>query len=265
MTRRSKMLTTATDYALVSVVAVLSLLASSEAVRQHLESTRIHELAARVIADAHATDRTTKVTALRDYIRTHVTNKGAPYYDADRPFLRATALETMTSGLGFCGEDTRAFIVLAGAVGIPAGRINLYSRQYSHVVAVTDLGDGRPVIVDAMTPPFIPDLEGLDRAMLTHDYVDYSTLNLRRLHLTWLFSRIKLTIGFLTFWGDNPHALKALFWASAAAAILGLRAARSTLRYLLLRRGWVHRSSLDAGAWAAATAPLPPATRSHDV
>jgi len=224
------------------VVAVLLLLATSEAWRQHVESMEMRSLAQRVVADAHATTRRSEVIALRDYIRAHVTFKGAPYTDDERPFLRATALETMRSGLGFCGEDSRAFIVMADAIGIPAARINLYGP--SHVVALTELDDGQAVIVDAMSTPTVDDLEPLDRAMVQHGFTDYSTLNVRRLHVAWLFSRIKLTIGPLTFWGENPHAMKALFWASLAAAIVAVGALRVALRHLLRRLGWVHRSSL---------------------
>jgi len=225
------------------LMVLCMVLAASEAVRQHRETESIRALASRVVTAAHATNRREQVIALRDYIRANVTYVGAPASDDERPFLRATALETMESGLGYCGEDSRAFINLADAVGIPAARVNLYGSN-PHVVALADLGPSEQVVVDAQNPPHIADLETLDHAMVTHGYDDFSTLNLRRLHLGWLFSRVKLTIGPITYWGENPHAIKALLWSLLALAILTPRWGRALLRHLLLRRGWIHVSSL---------------------
>ena len=223
---------------------VLSLgLGGFETFRQYRDTQFIDELARNVASAAPAGDRRAQVIALRDFVRANVSYHGAPYSDAERPFFRATARETIQTGLGYCGEDTRAFINLAAALGIPASRINLYGPT-PHVVAMAELGPGEQVVVDAQNPPQIPDLETLDHAMFGHGYTDYSTLNLRRLRVGWLFSRVKLTIGPLTYVGENPHAIKAILWFLFAAVLLGLRQGRSVIRYALHRRGWVHVSSL---------------------
>jgi hypothetical protein len=160
----------------------------------------------------------------------------------DRPFLRASAAETLQSGKGYCGEVTRAFIRMADAVGIRAQRINLYGK-INHVVAEVELKPGERVIVDSQNPPLLPDLDTLDHVILRPEYTDYSTLNLRRLRLSWLVSRIKLEIGPLTYWAESPHALEAGLWLAAALMLLSgkllLVCGRPLARMLLARRGWV--------------------------
>lgn len=177
---------------------------------------------------------------MRDYLHKRVTSINAPI--EDRPFLRASAADTLNSGKGYCGEVTRTFICLADAVGIRAQRINLYGKKL-HVVAEAEVSPGKRVIVDCQDPPQVPDMEPLDKVILHQDYDDYSTLNLRRLRLNWLVSRIKLEMGPLTFWSENPHALKAGLWSMIFLALVITRFALIGVRSLLKRyitwRGWV--------------------------
>src|SRR5439155_17985609 len=123
--------------------------------------------------------------------------------------------------------------------------INLYGKS-PHVVAEAELAPGDRVIVDCQNPPKIAGLERLDRLILRPEYSDYSTLHLRRLHLNWLVSRLKLEMGPLTYWTENPHSLKASLWLLLAAAFLGLKGARSLVGFSLRRRGWIHVSNVPA-------------------
>lgn len=228
------------------LVGLLCVPTTLEAWLQTREDAFIRETALRVVHEAGAETPRDRVIALRDYVRSHVTYHGAPGDRGTpdtRPFLRETAEETLRSGLGFCGEDSRVFINLARAIDIPAQRVNLYGRTM-HVVAEVELEPHQRLIVDAQSPPLIPDLEPLDEVMLRPEYDDYYTLNLRRLHLGWLVSRVRLEMGVLTYWLENPHALAAAVWAACIAVLLGAKLGRSALRAMLLRRGWVHRSSL---------------------
>jgi len=220
------------------IVGALAL-SSIEATKQRWESRYVKAIAERIVQKAGAEDNRSRVIALRDYLRERVT-----FYDAahdERPFLRATAAETLRSGKGYCGEVTRAFIRLAAAVGIRAQRINLYGSD-NHVVAEAELWPGERVLVDGQYPPHVPDLDPLDRVILRPEYDDYSTLHLRRLRLNWLVSRIKLEMGPLTYWIENPHALKSGLWLSLALALLIgkllFAGGRSLAARLLARRGW---------------------------
>jgi hypothetical protein len=214
-----------------------------ECIFQLQDSLFVRKITASVISQAQATDNRAKVIAIRDYLRARVSWQGLPV--DGRPFLRGSAADTLRTGKGYCGEVSRAFIVMADAVGIRAQRINLYGKA-QHVVAEAELSPGNRVIVDCQNPPRIADLEPLDQVILRPEYDDYYTLNLRRLHLNWLVTRIKLEMGPLAYWTENPHALKALFWFLLAAVLLLIKGLRLLVRAELKRRGWLHVSDVQA-------------------
>ncbi len=222
------------------IIALALVFSSIEAIKQYRESLYVKSLAEEIVQKANAGDNRSRVAALRDYVREHVSYRSAEH--DDRPFLRSSAAETLREGKGYCGEVTRAFIRMADAVGIQAQRINLYG-QYNHVVAEAELSPGDRVIVDCQNPPQVRDLEPLDQVIMRPEYHDYSTLNLRRLRLNWLVSRIKLEMGPLTYWTENPHALKSGLWGGLAFALLFgklmLICGRRLTRALLARHGWV--------------------------
>jgi hypothetical protein len=222
------------------VVGLSLALALIYAVKQYQETQYLNSLARRVIEEAQAIDNQSRIIALRDFLRANVKYQGAPY--DDRPFLRATAAETIQSGFGYCGEVTRAFICLADAAGIRAQRVNLVGKSL-HVVAEAELRPGSNVIVDCQNPPAIVELEQLDRVILRPEYDDYYTLNLRRLRLNGLVSRIKMQLGPFTYWTENPHALQAGLWFALALVLVSARGLRSFLRFCLRRRGWIHASN----------------------
>jgi SAM-dependent methyltransferase/uncharacterized protein YbaR (Trm112 family) len=231
-----------------SAVALSVAMGLIEVVRQRRDSAYVSSVAWAVVNSANAQDNISRVIALRDYLRKHITYEGAPVNN--RPFLRATAAETLQTGKGYCGEVTRTFIRLSAAVGIQAQRINLTGEKM-HVVAEAELSRGKNVIVDSQNPPQIQELENLDRVILRPEYDDYSTLNLRRLRLNWLVSRIKLKMGRLTFWTENPHALRALLWFSIGVTLLLGKALLICggffARCYLTRNGWFRVSSRSNG------------------
>ena len=98
------------------------------------------------------------------------------------------------------------------------------------------------MLVDSQNPPHVRDLEPLDQVILRPEYDDYSTLNLRRLRLNWLAPHVKLELGPLTYWIENPHALKSGLWLAVAMTLLVGKflfiGGRSLARKLLARRGW---------------------------
>jgi len=212
---------------------------SFEICRQYQDSRYVKAIAAEIVQKAGAEDNRSRVIALRDYLRERVTFQEASH--DGRPFLRASAAETLRSGNGYCGEVTRAFINLAAAVDIHARRINLYGGD-NHVVAEAELRPGERVLVDSQNPPHVRDLAPLDEVILRPEYNDYSTLHLRRLHLNWLVSRVKLELGPLTYMVENPHALKSGLWLALAMTLLTGKllfvSGRSLARRKLTRRGW---------------------------
>lgn len=229
--------------------ALCLVLSGWEILQQSADTGFVRSESARILREARASSPREKVLALRNYLRKHVTYVNVS--QKGRPFLRSSASETLRSGEGYCGEVTRAFICLADAAGVRAQRINLFGLR-PHVVAEAELGPHDRVVVDCQNPPMIPDLESLDQVIQRPDWDDYSTLNVRRLRLSWLFSRTKVQMGPVTFWSENPHALKAAFWLSILAVALAGLALRRSVRWYLRKRGWVHRSELRSVSIAAA-------------
>ena len=231
-------------FAFIGAVTIALAIGAVESATQYLQSRAIQTIAHNVTWRAGTNDPRARIIALRDYVRANVS-----FFDAQqesRPFFRDSAIETLSSGKGYCGEATRAFICLADAVGIRAQRINLWGTE-PHVVAEAEISRDERVIVDCQNPPKIRDLETLDRVILRPEFTDYYTLNLRRVYLNGFVSRVKLEMGPLTYWTENPHALKALlsflFALSLLLSLLILKAARNASRALLRRRGWIHLSN----------------------
>jgi hypothetical protein len=210
---------------------------------QAQESWYVRSVSLGVIQDAGAATSREKVVALRDYIQNNVTTFNAPFFDKERPFLRATASETLKSGLGYCGEDTRTFICMANNVGLRAQRINLTGKKL-HVVAEVELAPDQKVLVDCQNPPAFIELTTLDEVVRGPVYEDYFTINLRRLRIGWLISRLKLHYGPWDYVLERPHVMKAGAWGVLVASLLSLKALRWLIRRLLKSRGWVHRSNL---------------------
>lgn len=220
---------------------LLAIFAVWQAIHQIQEDSRLRQIAESIVSQAGAATQQQKAVALRDFLRKNVTYQGVSI--AGRPFLRATALETINSGKGYCGEVTRAFIGLARTVGVQAQRINLYGKE-NHVVAVADLGDGESTIIDCQHPAHIVELQTLDKVMLMPEFSDYSTFNFRRIGLGWLFPRLKVNIGWLTYLTENPYTINACLSLLLIAVLWSLPLSRFAVSWILQKRGWVHRSSL---------------------
>jgi transglutaminase superfamily protein len=225
----------------MTLVSVL--LGAAEIIQQAADARYVRSTATAVIEKSGASTPGECVIALRDYLRANITFRGAP--SLHRPFLRATAADTLRSRRGYCGEVTRAFICMASTAGVRARRINLYGSK-PHVVAEAELAPGRKVIVDCQNPPRIAGLERLDQVIRRPEFEDYSTLNLRRLHISWLVARLKPEMGPLTYWTENPHALKALIWFSVPMMLIAVRGMRALVGFYLRRQGWVRLANTDA-------------------
>ena len=214
------------------LVLILTGLGVYECVAQRREGEYVRLVAGGATKDVQAADELAVVVALRDHVRRNVKHKG--YRRRGRPFLRATAAETLRSGRGHCGEATRAFINMADAAGVRAQRLYLEGRM-PHVVAEVRLKGGDRLIVDSYDEPYIPEITTLEQVMRRPEFSSYSSLNWRRALAS--LPSFKLDLGPLAFYLENPHAIKALFYFLLAAACVGLKlwGARA-LNYLKRRR-----------------------------
>lgn len=234
---------------LPALLAICLVAAAVEGFIEARETDYVGTIAHTVVEAARAATREQKALALRDYLRQHVSYQGLP--QDNRPYFRYSAADVLRTGRGYCGDVSRAFICMADAVDLPAQRINLYGTDI-HTVAEADIGQRRRVVLDCQNPPHIPDalpgpdgkrrLPTIDQVIALPQYDDYYTLNLRRIHVNWLVTRVKLENGPVNVWMERPHALKAFLWLFIAALVGGYALWRAALRRWLLRRGWIHIS-----------------------
>ena len=218
-------------YLFYAGLLAIAILCISETVSHYRGVRYVRLLAQNVAAQTNSTDTTATVMALRDYIRQHVSRKDYP--SRGRPFLRSSAEDTLRSGKGRCGEATRAFINMAGALGIHAQRLYL-EGQRSHVVALVELNDRQRVIVDSSDRPYFPDLESLQQLSQHPEFNYYSSFNQRRMFTSLPPNAIRL--GAISYYLENPHALKAMLWLILAAVCVGSRFLGKPLLNLLVRR-----------------------------
>jgi hypothetical protein len=227
---RSRLLTYWRAYIVTAIFLVTLAFGISEAVSQHRESRYVAEMAQRIVRQANVSDETSTILALRDYLRHNVTRENYPV--EGRPFLRDTAAYALQTGNGRCGEATRAFVNMAESLGIHAYRLYLEGLPLEHVVAIVRLNDGRQILVDSTDRPYIQDLIELNQLEQYH-FNYYSSINMHR----WL-RRPSLPANTydppgLSYFYENPHALKALLWFSLSFACFrfsGLSRARGYLR-----------------------------------
>jgi hypothetical protein len=220
-------------YFVAAIVVVTLTLGISEAVSQRLESRYVADTARNIARQANATDTTSTITALRDYLRRNVTANNYPV--AGRPFFRDTAAYALQTGKGRCGESTRAFINMAESLGIHAQRLYL-EGELEHVVALVTLSDGRQLIVDSIDLPYFVNIEEFHQGARYPDFNYYSSINLHR----WLKKPSLPANTYdprgLSYFMENPHALKALFYFSISTVCVGIFGLRRLRRRFRARR-----------------------------
>jgi len=232
-----------------AVLLIILTLGVFESVSQYRESQYVNRMAHEIVARARSQDTTASITALRDYLRANVTREN--YSLEGRPYLRYTAADTLRSGKGHCGDATRAFVNLAGAMGIRAQRLYLEgkTKRERHVVALVTLNSGQKVIVDAADQPYFSEFGTLDQVLQHPRFGKYSTFNDWRLGI-WLNSNA-INLGPLIYFLENPHALKALVWLAIAFGFVNLS---WLLRPVRRWRGRRARVALAPNDWQTAPA-----------
>jgi hypothetical protein len=211
---RARLLVTLLFWVLLGTANVMCLV---EVFRQRQDSQYVRSVAREIVKTIPPEDLAARVLVIRDYLRQKVTYQGAVY--ERRLFFRASAMETLQSGKGYCGEVSRAFIRLAYEVGIRAQRVYLYG-DVLHVVAEAQLNNGARVIVDCQTPPSVENLLPLEQVMQRPEYDFYSNLNMRRFKLQRWIPSVKLEMGSFSYWQENPHAMQAFLWGCLALVLL---------------------------------------------
>jgi hypothetical protein len=218
-----------------AIALVFLALGLREGVRQHRDDLYVQAAAQEALSEATGTDLASKLTAMRDFVRTRVRNVDFPA--RNRPFLRHSAADTLAMGKGRCGEATRLFVNMASSVGISAHRLYLEGRK-PHVVAVVVAEDGSRFAVDSADRPYLSEIEPLDKLQKNPQFTSYSTLGWRRLGVLRSLPSHDVNLGPLNYVFENPHALLACLWLLPSATLFGLAA--------LFRRRLSRRISEDS-------------------
>lgn len=225
---RSRLLANWRACLVAAIVLVTLTLGISEAVSQHRESRYVAEMAQHIVRQANASDETSTIIALRDYLRRNVTRDNYPV--RGRPFFRDTAAYALQTGQGRCGESTRAFVNMAQSLGLHAHRLYVEGLPLEHVVALVRSNDGRQLIVDSTDRPYIQDLVELNQLERYH-FNYYSSINLHRLMRRPSLPANTYDPPGLSYFYENPHALKALLYFSLSTLCAGLAALSYARRY----------------------------------
>lgn len=207
-------------FALTLALAVVFLaLGLRECVRQYREDLYVRAATLEVLRSAKGSDVNSKVSALQEFIRTRVRRTEFPA--RNRPFLRASAAETLAAGKGRCGEATRLFINMASVAGISARRLYL-EGQKPHVVAVADAEDGGKLVIDSSDVPYIPEIVPFETLQQNPQFTAYLTFGFKRFSLLRSLPSHDINLGPLNYVVENPHALIACLWLLPSATLFGL-------------------------------------------
>lgn len=230
---RSRLLVRWRAYFFTVLFVVTLALGISEAISQRRENLYVEEMARNIVRQSNASGEMSTIIALRDYLRRNVTARNYPV--AGRPFFRDTAAYALQTGNGRCGESTRAFVNMAESLGIHAQRLYL-EGELEHVVALVTLSDGRQLIVDSIDYPYFLNIEEFHQGAQFPDFNYYSSINLHR----WLKKPSLPPNTYdppgLSYFMENPHALKALFYFWLSTACIALFALGRLRRYVRARR-----------------------------
>lgn len=189
---------------------------------QHFrEKKRIRALAGQIT-------KQNRITTIQDVIKIKNYLQKTIQYDINekqknRPLLRATALQTLKNGIGFCGENARAAILLLRYAGIKANRIYLYGQKWQHVV-VEMKWKGQWCLFDGHNDPnmllsddMVCKIPSEDIASYPNNYpmnpwLDFCRIKfLRRKPFPKKWSKIRLAGVFVAML-ESPNLTKAIFF-----------------------------------------------------
>lgn len=140
-----------------------------------------------------------------------------------RPLLRATAVQTLKSGKGFCGENSRLAVLLLNYGGVRANRIYLYGELWQHVVCEFKWGDnyylfdGHNDPETALNDEYIgkilsSDINSYPNGYISNPWVDYCRIKIfRQIYFLRFMSKIRpSTLSVYIF--ENPYLIKSILF-----------------------------------------------------
>ena len=141
---------------------------TAASVAKLINEERAIAASARNIAGAETVTRRDQLVALHAFLGKAVSDD-PDFRFLPRPLLRQSAVESLRSGRGFCGENARVAVLMLQALGIRANRVYLIGERWNHVIVEHEWVDGRWYLFDAfpdlatmMTPEQLCSFESED-------------------------------------------------------------------------------------------------------
>ena len=122
------------DWTGLALVVAGGAVAAAELIRWLQEQRTLREALVSVIPGGRIRSRDDLV-ALWRFVGQHVFWEPAKATESDRTLLRDTAVRTLATGVGLCGENARLSVRLLRLAGCPASRLYLFGERWGHVVA----------------------------------------------------------------------------------------------------------------------------------
>ena len=169
---------------------------------------------------------------LKNFLQQHISFEGLDK-NAKRPILRATAVETLKTGKGFCGENTRLAILFLIYGGLKTNRLYLFGKSWQHVVCEPEwegqyyLFDGHNdenTSLDNALIAQIPseDIKAYPNKYPTNPWQDYARIKiLYKILSLRKYSKIRPPRFFVLLF-ENPSLLKASFFLGLAVVFIVL-------------------------------------------
>lgn len=163
-----------------------------------------------------------KLIAVMAYLKSHISYVGLDK-KAPRPILRASSLEILNSGKGFCGEYARVGIKMLHIAGINARRFYLFGTQWEHVILECEL-NSKWYLIDMFSDPTTamtsndidkidsPKFELLRNENPENPWVDYHRIRLfHNIGILNSFKDVKFP-NFLIVFFESPYLIKSVVW-----------------------------------------------------
>ncbi|MCC7051116.1 MAG: transglutaminase domain-containing protein [Bacteroidia bacterium] len=159
-----------------------------------------------------------RVLTLKHYLQSHVSCEGLDR-KMKRPLLRASGIETLETGKGFCGEVVRLNIRLLSLAGIKSRRFYLFGKKWEHIINECKI-NGKWYLIDAFLDPETlmddkqvakipsPEFQLLHNGHVENPFVDYHRI--RFFHNNTVLNKLKgiKLPHFIIIFLESPHLIK---------------------------------------------------------
>jgi len=202
--------------------SILPLVAAFVYILLYFREKKILKAALKEIIGCDKIANLADIIKIKNYLSSKITYTQSDK-TAKRPLLRATAVQTLKSGKGLCGENSRLAVLLLNYGGVRANRVYLYGKLWQHVVCEFKWG-GTYYLFDGHNDPetslkdelvgkiLSSDINSYPNGYTSNPWIDYC-----RIKILWQISFLKFIskmrphlLSVYIF--ENPYLIKSIFF-----------------------------------------------------